>query len=159
MGKKKAKVKAKAKKVVLQKTTKSPKKAKITKPVPKQGRGKATERKETGVIEVEVRTQRFPFWAKLKIGGKHPTLVIDEDMARDKVKNTIVPGFVHRESTHSKKSGGEEIFPNPDPTDPKPMYLKRPDKKPKRLFVPIDRPMKMPEHLQKRYEKNNNKDK
>lgn len=152
MGKKKATPKVKKTVKVTPKV--QPKQPKITKPAPKQGRGK-----ETDVVEVEIKTQRFPFWAKLKIGGKHPTLVIDEDMARDKVKNTVVPGFVHRESTHSRKSGEEEIFPNPDPTDPKPMYLKRPDKKPKRLFVPIDRPMKMPEHLQKRYEKNNNKDK
>ena len=158
MGKKKAT--PKAKKVAREKPKAQSKQPKITKPVPKQGRGKAIEPKETGVIEVEVRTQRFPFWAKLKIGGKHPTLVIDEDMARDKQrKNKLVPGFVHREATHSEELASETIFPNPDTTDPAPMYLKRPDKKPKRFFAPMDKEWSIPEHLQKRYEKNNNKDK
>lgn len=133
---------------------KAPTQPKITKPAPKQGR-----EKETDVVEVEIKTQRFPFWAKLKIGG-HPTLVIDEDMARDKQKNNIlVPGFVHRESTHSEELASETIFPNPDPTDPDPMYLKRPVKKPKRLFTALGKNWKIPQHLQQRYEKNNNKDK
>lgn len=155
MGKKKVNTTPKAKP-----PKQAPKKPKVTKPAPKQGRGKTTERKETGVIEVEVKTQRFPFWAKLKIAKNRPTLVIDEDMARDKQrKNRLVPGFVHRESTHSEELASETIFPNPDPTDPDPMYLKSPRKLPKRLFAPIDRQMTMSEYLQKRYEKNNNKDK
>ena len=134
---------------------KAPTQPKITKPAPNQGR-----EKETDVVEVEIKTQRFPFWAKLKIAKNRPTLVIDEDMVRDKQKNNkLVPGFVHRESTHSEELATETIFPNPDTTDSKPMHLKSPRKLPKRLFAPIDRPMKMPEHLQKRYEKNNNKDK
>ena len=158
MGKKKAT--QNAKKVAKEKPKAQSKQPKITKPVSKQGRGKATERKETGVVEVEVRTQRFPFWTKLIIGNCHPALIIDEDMAKDKQKNNkLVPGFVYREATHDKKSKGEKFFPNPDPTDSKPMHLKSPRKLPKRFFAPIDRPMTMPEHLQKRYEKNNNKDK
>lgn len=157
MGKKKAT--QNVKKVAKEKPKAQSKQPKITKPVPKQGRGKATERKETGVVEVEVRTQRFPFWAKLKIAKRRPTLVIDEDMVMDKQKKRFVPGFVHRETTHSEELATETIFPNPDPTDSEPMHLKSPRKLPKRFFAPIDRQMTMPEHLQKRYEKNNNKDK
>ena len=135
-------------------TTVQAKQPKITKPAPEQGR-----EKETDVVEVEIKTQRFPFWAKLKMGGKHPTLVIDEAEAMDKSKQRLVPGFVHREVTHTKNKNHEEIIPNPDPTDPDPMYLKRPDKKPKRLFTALGKNWEIPQHLQQRYEKNNNKDK
>ena len=152
MGKKKATPKAKNTVKVTPKV--KPKQPKITKPAPKQGRGK-----ETDVVEVEIKTQRFPFWARLRIGKNRPTLIIDETDIVDRKKQTPERGFVHREATHTQKRDYEEITPNPNPNDPKPMYLKRPDKKPKRLFSPMDKQWPIPENLQKRYEKNNNKDK
>ena len=101
---------------------------------------------------------KFPFWARLKIGKIRTTLVIDEDLAKDENKK-LVPGYVHREATHSKKprKDYEMIHPNPDPSDSKPMYLKRPRKHPKKLFKPHNKKLNMPNHLKERYSKNNKK--
>ena len=71
-------------------------------------------------------------------------------------------GFVHREAIHpnedySNVKGYEEIKPNPDTSDNKPMYLKRPSKLPKRLFEPHNKNLNMPTHLKERYNKNNQK--
>lgn len=102
--------------------------------------------------------RKFPFWARLKIGKRRTTLVIDEDVAMDKQKKILVDGYVHREATHTEKADYEEIQPNPDPSDNKPMYLKRPRKLPKRLFEPHNKELSMPDHLIRRYDKNNHKD-
>ena len=101
--------------------------------------------------------EKFPFWARLKISKDRTTLVIDEKDVINKKTKKLESGFVHRESTHTKKKDYEEINPNPDKSDPNPMYLKRPEELPKRLFKPHNKELDMPEHLQKRYEKNNKK--
>ena len=102
--------------------------------------------------------EKFPFWARLKIGKPRPTLVIDEEPVLNKRKHTTEQGFVHREATHTKKGNEyEEISPNPDKSDPNPMYLKRPRKLPQRLFAPNEQKFDMPDDLQKRYDKNNHK--
>lgn len=75
----------------------------------------------------------------------------------DKQKQKEVPGFVHREAIHTEKSDYEPIIPNPDKDDPKPMYLKRPSKKPKFLFEPHNKDLDMPQHLIEKYDKNNKK--
>ena len=104
---------------------------------------------------------KFPFWARLKIAKERTTLVIDEDLAKDKSKGgKLVDGYVHREATHENKRGdNEEVYPNPDENDSKPMYLKRPKKTPKRLFEPHNKKLKMPDFLRRRYDKNNHKNK
>lgn len=99
----------------------------------------------------------FPFWARLRIEKHRPALVIDEAEAYDKKKKEMVDGFVHREVTHSYKSEYEEIKPNPDKKDPKPMFLKRPEKKPKTLFEPLKLDWQVPASLKERYSKNNRK--
>jgi len=103
---------------------------------------------------------KFPFWAKLKISKHRPTLVIDEEQDN---KNRIL--FVHRESIHCTEdnkyvlSGDyEKIYPNPDRTDKKPMYLKRPRKHPIKVFEPHNGGLTMPEDLRQRYDKNNHKE-
>ena len=101
--------------------------------------------------------KKFPFWARLKINKNRTTLVIDEEPVVNKKTKKIDEGYVHREAIHTKKKGYEEIKPNPDRTDPDPMYLKKPSKLPKRLFKPHEKDLDMPIHLQERYEKNNNK--
>ena len=98
---------------------------------------------------------KFPFWARLKISKNRTTLVIDEDKIIDKVSNKEQEAYVHREATHTYRKDFEEIKPNPDKTDPEPMYLKRPTKLPKQLFRPHNKELDMPDHLKKRYEKNN----
>lgn len=98
----------------------------------------------------------FPFWARLKISKKRTTLVIDEEIFKDKKTNKEEDGFVHREATHSFRKDYEKIDPNPDRDDSEPMYLKRPTKLPKRLFEPHNKNLDMPEHLKSKY-KNNNK--
>lgn len=65
--------------------------------------------------------------------------------------------FVHREATHSARKDYEKIFPNPDKADKEPMYLKRPTKKPKKLFELHNKDLSMPKHLIDRYDKNNKK--
>lgn len=102
---------------------------------------------------------KFPFWARLKIGKNRSALVIDEEETLNKRKKKMEEGFVHREATHTANPKYEEIFPNPNKTDPKPMYLKDPEKKPKRLFRPHTDDWDMPEELQRRYDKNNYKNK
>lgn len=99
----------------------------------------------------------FPFWARLKISKNRTTLVIDSEMVVNKKTKKKEDGFVHREATHTQKKDYEKIDPNPDKDDPKPMYLKRPRKHPKRLFSPHNKELDMPESLKERYEKNNNK--
>ena len=102
--------------------------------------------------------KEFPFWARLKINKNRTTLVIDEAPARNKKTNKYEDGFVHRESIHTYKKDYEEVFPNPDRKDPKPMYLKRPTKLPKRMFKPHEKDLGMPKHLRERYKKNNKKE-
>ena len=111
------------------------------------------------IIDPESRfPNEFPFWARLKIGKNRTTLVIDEDLAKNKNTNKMEEGFVHREAIHSNPRGDyEEINPNPDREDPRKMYLKRPQKIPKRLVKPHNKELDMPESLKKRYEKNNHK--
>lgn len=99
----------------------------------------------------------FPFWARLKIGKKRTTLVIDEDVAFNKKTKKYEDGFVNREATHTYKKEFEKIFPNPDIDDSEPMYLRRPTKKPKRLFEPHNKNLNMPKYLKDRYSKNNRK--
>ena len=99
----------------------------------------------------------FPFWARLKIDKKRTTLVIDEALALNKKTKQLESGYVNREATHTYKKEYEKIFPNPDPNDNKPMYLRRPTKKPKRLFEPHNKNLIMPKNLKERYSKNNKK--
>ena len=101
--------------------------------------------------------EEFPFWARLKIGKKRTTLVIDEDLAFNKKTKKLEAGFVNREATHTYKKEHEKIFPNPDPDDKEPMYLRRPTKKPKRLFEPHNKNLNMPKYLKDKYSKNNKK--
>jgi len=103
----------------------------------------------------DLKDKKFPFWARLKIGKNRTTLVIDKDIVKDKKKNEMVEGFVHREATHTENKDFEKIDPNPDKDDKEPMYLKRPRKHPQNLFYPHNKNLDMPEHLKSRYEKNN----
>lgn len=99
----------------------------------------------------------FPFWARLRISKNRTTLVIDEERGIDKKTRKEADLYVHREATHTK-GHGEPIIPNPDKDDPEPMYLRSPRKLPKKLFVPHNKDLDMPEELKRRYEKNNHKD-
>lgn len=103
------------------------------------------------------RKWRFPFWGRLKIGKRRPTLVIDEEEVIHKKTKKKVPGYVHRETTHNKNKGYEKIEPNPDKTDSEPMYLKGARKIPQTLVDSLDQDFDMPEDLKKRYSKNNKK--
>ena len=100
---------------------------------------------------------KFPFWARLKIGKNRTALVIDEEPVVDKRTEKTVDGFVHREATHSYNKRFTEVNPNPDKFDKRPMYLKRPDVKPKILFKPHNKELDMPDWLIKMYDKNNHK--
>ena len=103
---------------------------------------------------------KFPFWARMKIAKNRTTLIIDEAPALNKKTKKYEDGFVHRESSHQNPRGDYEmIFPNPDKSDPDPMYLKRPRKLPKRIFGPHNKDLTMPEFLRQRYDKNNHKNK
>jgi len=97
----------------------------------------------------------FPFWARLKVGKKRTTLVIDKEKVINKQTKKLEDGFVNREATHTFRKDFEKIFPNPDPQDKEPMYLRRPTKKPKRLFEPHNKNLRMPKHLKDKYNKNN----
>lgn len=101
--------------------------------------------------------KKFPFWARLRISKNRTTLVIDEEQGIDKKTKKEADLFVHREATHTK-GHGEPIIPNPDRDDPDPMYLRSPRKLPKKLFIPHNKDLDMPEELKQRYEKNNHKD-
>ncbi len=101
--------------------------------------------------------KEFPFWARLKIDKERTTLVIDEEMTVNKRTERIEDHYVHRESTHTKGKDYEKIYPNPDRSDPDPMYLKRPRKLPKTMFRPHNKNLAMPNHLRERYKKNNKK--
>lgn len=100
---------------------------------------------------------KFPYWARLKISKDRTTLIIDEVKEINKKTNKEEEMYVHREAIHTEKKDYEKIFPNPDPTDKEPMFLKRPSKLPKRLFKPHNKNLNMPEHLKLKYEKNNKK--
>lgn len=99
----------------------------------------------------------FPFWARMKISKNRTTLVIDDEPTYNNKSGKFSNNFVHRESTHSYRKDYEEIKPNPDINDSKPMYLKRPTKMNQRLFNPHNKDLSMPEHLKQRYKKNNKK--
>lgn len=53
--------------------------------------------------------KEFPFWARLRICKNRPTLVIDEAEVIDKKTKKAVPGYVHREVTHTAKKDNEKI--------------------------------------------------
>lgn len=99
----------------------------------------------------------FPFWARFKPNKNRTTLVINDFEVIDKNTNKSKEYFIHREATHTNKKEYEEIMPNPDKSDPKPMYLKKPSKKPKKQFRPHNKNLNMPDDLKKRYEINNKK--
>jgi hypothetical protein len=99
----------------------------------------------------------FPFWARMKISKNRTTLIIDDEPYIDKRTNKISNNFVHREGTHTKKKDYEEIIPNPDKSDKKPMYLKRPRKLDQYLFKPHNKKLSIPKHLEQKYSKNNKK--
>ena len=102
----------------------------------------------------------FPFWARMKISKNRTTLVIDDFPTYDAKRNKFTNTFVHREATHPKegrKTSFEEIRPNPDRSDPKPMLLKSPRKMDQIMFKPHNKKLDMPEHLKQRYMKNNKK--
>lgn len=117
------------------------------KKAPQQQNAKAQNKKEF--------PKEFPFWARLKISKNRTTLVIDEVITTNSKTNKLEDMFVHREATHSYKKEFDKISPNPDTSDKKPMYLKRPTKKPKRLFEPHNKKLLMPQSLKERYGKNN----
>ena len=98
---------------------------------------------------------KFPFWARVVFDKERSTLVIDEADVLDKKRNKYIPGFVHREATHSYKKEYEKIEPNPNPKDKRAMYLKRPKKTPKSFFVKETRYFKIPKYLIEKYSKNN----
>lgn len=101
--------------------------------------------------------KEFPFWARLKINKNRTTLVIDEDLVKNKKTKKMEDGFVHREATSTFHKGFEEIKPNPDKTKKDPMYLKSPRKIPKEMVKPHNKNLDMPRHLKDRYSKNNYK--
>lgn len=101
----------------------------------------------------------FPFWARMKISKNRTTLVIDDEPVFNKTSKRLSNNFVHREVTHTYRKDYEEIKPNPDKTDNRPMYLKRPTRMNQRMFSPHNKKISMPEHLEKRYAKNNKKKK
>lgn len=100
---------------------------------------------------------KFPFWARFKKNKNRTTLIIDEELVKRKNSDKYDDCYVHRESIHTYKKDYEEIKPNPDRSDVKPMYLKRPKKHPKGMFRPHNKKLDMPKHLIDRYDKNNNK--
>lgn len=100
--------------------------------------------------------QKFPFWARLKVFKNRTTLVVDEKVVANDSSNKQEEFYVHREATHTK-GRGEKIFPNPDKTDPLPMYLKSPRLLPKKLFVPHNGNLDMPDYLVELYKGNNKK--
>lgn len=104
----------------------------------------------------------FPFWARIKIGKRRTTLVIDKDKAYNKQKKRYVDGYVHREAIHlddddPRTKSFEKVLPNPDRSDSRPMYLKKATKLPQFMFIPHNKQLDMPEHLRLRYSKNNKK--
>ena len=114
--------------------------------------------KKTVAKPIKTFPKEFPFWARFKLNKNRTTLIIDEELVLNKKSNKLEDCFVYREATHTKKNKEyEEIYPNPDTSDEKPMYLKRPRKHPKRLFSPHNKELKMPEDLRSHYEKNNKK--
>ncbi|MDR2090646.1 MAG: hypothetical protein LBP62_03225 [Clostridiales bacterium] len=120
---------------------------------------KINEGKASGNKPKAIFPDKYPFWARLKISKRRTALVIDEERVINKKTKKMEDGFVHREAIHTEKRDYEKIDPNPDKTDDRPMYLKRPAKKPKRLFEPHNKKLDMPKHLIERYSKNNKKDK
>ncbi|MDE6474347.1 MAG: hypothetical protein K2L70_04545 [Clostridia bacterium] len=126
---------------------------------------KAEREKKQIVKKTDQFPKKFPFWARFKPNKNRPTLVIDEEKVKRKNSDIIDDCFVHRESIHGSDKNRkyieskdyEEIYPNPDPNDPDPMYLKRPQKDLKNKFSLIGKNFNMPENLKKRYEGNNNK--
>lgn len=97
---------------------------------------------------------KFPFWARFRLSKNRTTLIINEAPAYDTKRHKEVDGFVHREATHTQ-GHGEPVIPNPDKTDPTPMYLRSPRVHPKYLFIPHNKDLTMPEDLRRRYEKDN----
>lgn len=131
-------------------------------PTSKKKDTKSTIKKDVGKSPKTHRDKfpkKFPFWARLRIGKRRPTLVIDEEDILDKKEHKIVPGFVDRESIHAYKKGRMKLSPNPDKNDPNPMYLKSPRKKPQELFTPMTKKLDMPKELIDMYDKNNYKQK
>lgn len=102
--------------------------------LPKQHKLSTSNAKQT---EKKLFPDKFPFWARLKIEKRRPTLIIDEEKAYNKNKKRMEEGFVHREVTHTKKQDYLPVIPNPNKKDKTPLYLKAPQKKPKRLFKPL----------------------
>lgn len=105
----------------------------------------------------KVMPTKFPFWARFKKNKNRTTLVIDEEKIQRKNSDKVDDYYVHREATHTYKKDYEKLDPNPDSSDNRPMYLKRPNRHPKVLFTPHNKNLKMPKYLIEKYSKNNKK--
>ena len=58
-------------------------------------------KKHTNTVNKEKSTfpEKVPFWTRMKVGGKHPALVIDREKVVNKKTKKEEPGFVYREGT------------------------------------------------------------
>lgn len=77
----------------------------------------AEEKKKQERIEAE-----YPHF-RYHLKGEHPALVLDEVLDDNDSKNDK---YLYRTVTHEdrhKRRNNDEVFPNPDPKDPEPMYI------------------------------------
>ena len=64
----------------------------------------------------------IPHFRKYKRNG-HPALIVGEAKIKEEKD-----GFLYRKASHSKKlttKTYEKVFPNPNPKDPRPMYIEK----------------------------------
>lgn len=85
----------------------------------------AEVRKTTGFGSTQggskhVYTSEYPHFRNYK-KSQHPALILE----LTKHNKTKLPVYAYRDVTHSMVKSYDEIVPNPDPTDPKPMRINR----------------------------------
>ena len=86
----------------------------------KNGKSKNIKTNSTKQVgqKISKKTDKFPHFRRYK-KNNHPALIVGEYSEKE---------YKFRKVTHNEKEGkhlNEKVFPNPDKTDPEPMYINK----------------------------------
>lgn len=79
---------------------------------------KKTKKTKVSKVNNNNKKENFPHFRRYK-KNNHPALIVGEHNEKE---------YKFRKVTHSEKDGkhlNEKVFPNPDKTDPKPMFINK----------------------------------
>ena len=129
MNKQKNAKKPAANKTAGKKKSVKPQRQTAAKPAKKSGAGKQTQTPgNTGQKSKTAEKEKFPHFRKYK-KSNHPALIVGEKKGKktdNQGKERETDEYKYRKVMHNEKDGNspnEKVEPNPNPKDPRPMYI------------------------------------